>query len=419
MLGLIFPICVLQFYDRVIPHKSVSTLAAMVLLIILSLIAELVLKILRAYTSAWSSARFTYGMGQRLFRHLIYADLGQFKLNTAGLDLDRFNSAESIREYYCGQNLTLLVDVPFIFVYLILMCIISFYIACVPILIIIYMLFMSSIATERNFKKIEAKTSFSEAKSKFLIEMISGINTIKSFGMEEQFLRRYERLHKNEILSNYELIQRLSENTRSGALYSQMTVILSGFVGGVLVIYHVVSVGGLAASILIAGRLMLPVTKLITYLEKRKELIIAKEDMHFIMDFKAEYERGLPKIDTVRGEIDLVNVSYKHPEADQYIFKEINLHIAAYETVVFHGPLGSGKSTLLLLIGALYKPTEGKVKVDDHDLSKIDLDSYRNKIAYIASSGELFTGTILENLTLFNISLCLASSNSICLFGSF
>ena len=118
VLGLIFPICVLQFYDRVIPHKSVSTLAAMVLLIIFSLVAELGLKVLRAYTSAWSSARFTYGMGRRLFHHLVYAELGQFKLNTAGLYLDRFNSAESIREYYCGQNLTLIVDVPFIFIYL-------------------------------------------------------------------------------------------------------------------------------------------------------------------------------------------------------------------------------------------------------------------------------------------------------------
>lgn len=114
LLGLVFPVCVLQFYDRVIPHKSIGTLVAMVCLILAALFLEVVLKIMRAYVSSWSSARFTFNMGKRLFDHLLYADLSQFERNTAGTYLDRFNSAESIKEYYCGQNLIMLVDLPFI-----------------------------------------------------------------------------------------------------------------------------------------------------------------------------------------------------------------------------------------------------------------------------------------------------------------
>ncbi len=403
LLGLVFPICVLQFYDRVIPNKSWGTLLAMVCIVFVGLVAETLLKVMRAYVSSWSSARFTYNMGTRLFHHLVYSDLGEFRQHTAGEYLDKFNSAESIREYYCGQNLTLLVDVPFVLVYLGLMFVISPILATVPTLVIIFMYATGSLSIEKTRKKIETKTQMSEIKSKFLIEMISGIHTVKALGMEEQFLRRYERLHQREILSNYELIQNTSESTRNGSLYSNTAVILTGFVGGVLVIYHYITVGGLAASILVAGRLMLPVTKFITYLEKKKELGTAMNDLNFIMSFKNEYAPGLEKLDQFHGEITLTNASFKFPNSEKYAFQDINLKIKENETLILHGPLGSGKSTLLLLISSLYKPTEGSVLIDGINIQKLDLDDYRSKTAYISESGDLFTGTIMENLTLFEV----------------
>lgn len=401
ILGLVFPICVLQFYDRVIPNKSWSTLSMMVLIIIGALAGETILKIMRAYVSSWSSARFTYNMGRRLFHHLLYSDLSQFRLHTAGEYVDKFNSAESIREYYCGQNLTLLVDVPFIGIYIILMLFISPYVAMVPIFIIIYMMTTGVISIEATHKKLENKTSMSEAKSKFLIEMISGIHTIKALGMEEQFLRRYERLHQREINSNYELIQGTSESNRSGSLYSQMAVILTGFVGGILVIYHIVTVGGLAASILIAGRLMLPVTKLITYIQHKKDLSIAMDDLNFIMSFQEEYPEGLEKLDPFRGEISLNQVSFKYPGTERYLFQDLTLQINPNEVVILHGVIGAGKSTLLQLISSLYKADAGTIEVDGIDIKRLDLDNYRSQTAYMSDNGELFTGTIMENLTLF------------------
>lgn len=403
LLGLIFPIAVLQFYDRIIPQKSYGTLTVLIGVIILALIGETILKILRGYVSAWSSARFTYNMGAKLFRHLLYADLSQIRLVSPGIYLDKFNSAESIREYYCGQNLTLLVDLPFIAVYLALMFFISPYLSVIPLLVIIVMVYTGVWSGIETFKQMESKSNMSEVKSKFLIEMISGIHTIKALGMEEQFLRRYERLHQREIMSNYEFIQKTSENTRNSSFYSQLAVILTGFIGGVLVIYHVLSVGGLAASILITGRLMLPVTKLITYLEKKQQLNIAKDDLQFILKYQPEYADGLLRLDTLDGDIKLSNVSFKYPSSEIYIFKDINLHVLPKQNIVLHGGLFSGKSTLLRLISSLYKPVEGIIEVDGHNLKDLDLDSYRRKVAYMSESGELFSGTIMENLTLFEV----------------
>lgn len=401
LLGLVFPVCVLQFYDRVIPNKSDGTLAAMVCIILVAMVFETVLKVLRAYVSSWSSARFTFNMGKKLFDHLLYADLSQFEHNTAGTYLDKFNSAESIREYYCGQNLIMLVDLPFIFIYLGLMYFISPYIALVPTIIIVYMLIAGVHSSNKTFKSLENKTDTSEIKSKFLIEMLAGIHTIKALGMEEQFLRRYERLHQREIVGNYELIQRISESSRSGQLYSQLAVILTVTAGAIVVINHMVSVGGLAASILLTGKLMLPVTKLITYIEKKKQLSIAKDDLDFINAFEPEYAVGLQKLEGFSGEVELKDVAFKYRSSEKYIFKNINLHVMPKETVVIHGAAFTGKSTLMLIISSLFKINEGKVIIDGVDINNIDLDDYRHRIAYMSEHGELFNGTILENLTLF------------------
>jgi ATP-binding cassette subfamily C protein LapB len=340
-------------------------------------------------------------MGKRLFDHLLYADLSQFERNTAGTYLDKFNSAESIKEYYCGQNLVMLVDLPFIVIYLGLMFFISPYIALVPTVIIIYMIIAGIHSSNLAFKSLESKTDTSEIKSKFLIEMLAGIHTIKALGMEEQFLRRYERLHQREILGNYELIQRMSESSRSGQLYSQLAVILTVTAGGITVINHLVSVGGLAASILLTGKLMLPVTKLVTYIEKKKQLSIAKDDLEFINSFEPEYAPALQKLHGFTGEVKMENVSFKYPGTEKYIFKDVNLHIMPNETVVIHGPAFSGKSSLILLISSLYKINEGKILIDGVDLKEMDLDDYRHHLAYMSEHGELFNGTILENLTLF------------------
>lgn len=358
---------------------------------------------MRAYVSSWTSARFTYNTGKTLFERLLYADISKLEHETPGVYLDKYNSAESMREHYCGQNLIMLVDLPFIFVYLGLLFFINKYLAIVPSIVIIIMFISSVSASKRAFKHLEKKTNITEVKSKFLIEVLSGIHTIKAMGMEEQFLRRYERLHAQEIDNNYELIQRTSESSRSGNLFSQLAIIMTVCVGGILVIKHIVTVGGLAASILLVGKSMLPVTKMVMYLDKSRNLDIARKDIEYLLSFQREYEPGLKVLESVRGEIGLNRVSYKHEKANSFTLRDINAKIASNETVVIHGDGHAGKSTLLMVIDSLLKPTEGDVTIDGINLNEVDLESYRKNIGFMTEDGELFAGTIIENMTMFDV----------------
>lgn len=402
LLGLVFPICVLQFYDRVIPNRSTGTLAAMVCLILVALMFEVIMKILRGYVSSWTTARFTYNTGKRLFNRIVDADISEIEETTAGVYLDKYNSAESMRDHYCGQNLIMLVDVPFIFVYLGLMFIINKYIAMVPCITMIIMFVTALSAGKKAFEHLEKKSTMSEVKSKFLFEMLSGIHTIKAMGMEEQFLRRYERLHEGEINNNYDLIQRSSESSRTGNFFSQLTIIFTVCVGAILVIKHQVTVGGLAASILLVGKAMLPVSKVVMYIEKNRNLQIARDDLEYIMELQPEYAEDLPDLEQITGSIELKNVSFKYEHGDHYVIKDISLSVNANETVVLHGEGFSGKSTLMLLIDGIIKPQEGAIYIDGIDLHGVNLESYRRQVAFMSEGGELFAGSIIDNMTMFD-----------------
>jgi len=401
MLGLVFPVCVLQFYDRVIPHKSAGTLTLMICLILVCLVLETVFKIMRAYVSSWASARFTYNMGRKLFHRLIYTDLTSFEQKTAGSYLDKFNSAESIREYYCGQNLIMLIDLPFALIYLVLIFFISKYMLVMPVLVILVMFALAAMTTEKTHEKLQNKISMAEVKDKFLVEMITGIHTIKALGMEEQFMRRYERLHQKEIANNYELIQRVSESERSGNLFSQLAVVFSVSLGGILVMKHALTVGGLAASILLIGKIMPPMTKVVSYMERKNNLAIAMEDMKTIMSLQPECAENLRQLTNFSGDINFQGVSFRYEPNSKAVLQDINLHIKANETIVLHGDEGSGKTSLLQLMSSLISSTTGTILIDGQDMKQVDLESYRRKIAFMTDGGELFSGTIMDNLTLF------------------
>jgi ATP-binding cassette subfamily C protein LapB len=401
VLGLVFPICVLHFYDRIIPHKSIGTLVAMICLILCAFALEATMKILRSYVSSWASERFTFNMGKKLFHRLLYSDLADFEKNSAGEYLDRFNSAESLREYYCGQNLTMLVDLPFVSVYIILMFVINRNMGIMPTIVVLLMFLTSSIFNAKTLKQLKLKKDITEAKSKFLIEMISGIHTIKALAMEEQFMRRYERLHQTEIYSNYELIQRLSQSSRSAGFYSQLGVVLTAAQGGLMVMHHSLSVGGMAACILLVGKIMQPVASLISFMERKQNIIIAKNNYEFIMSFKPEYKEKLDTLDDFQGGVEIRNLSFKYSGSDNYIFKGLNLKVAPRETIVIHGDGFSGKTTIMYLICSLYKPKEGDIFFDGVNVNDVDLERLRRQIAFMPSDGELFDGTIMDNLTLF------------------
>lgn len=306
-----------------------------------------------------------------------------------------------MKTFLCGKNLEIIIDFPFSCVYVILLGFINSYLLLIPLSMII-ILAVSTYASSQKSKEHFHKQQFSkQVKSKFLIEMFSGIHTIKALGMEEQILRRYERLQKNNIMNQYDFVKHVGEAGRNYNFVSQLGLVLVATVGALLVINQKLSAGELAASILVSGRVMQAVTKLLSFYSNLDRFESLKEDLDEILKLKPEQKKPGKKLLDYQGVIELKDVSFHHENDDEHGLKKASFKIDAGEMVALHGAGHSYKSTLLEIISGLIKPHSGDIFFDSTSSTDLDIYSIRENVALIQQEERIFKGTILENLTLF------------------
>lgn len=401
LLQLVFPIAILQVYDRVIPNDSYETLIVLCTIIISSLLLELVLRIGRSYVSSWAAARYAYNVGGYCFNKIKNADLLDFDKTSPGVYLERYNSVHAMKNYLCGKNLEIIIDFPFSCVYVILLGFINYYLLLIPLAMIGVLGISTYKSSKRSRDHFHKKQFSNQVKSKFLIEMFSGIHTIKALGMEEQILRRYERLQKQNIKNQYDFVKHVGESGRNYNFISQMGLILVASIGAILVINQKLSAGELAASILVSGRVMQAVTKLLSFYGNIDRFESLKEDLDSILTLKPEQEKTGKKLKDFKGNVELREVCFHHEGDDEHGLKSVSMKVSQGEMVALHGGGHSYKSTLLAIISGLIKPHSGQLLLDGEDSSDVDIYSIRENISLIQQEERIFKGTILENLTLF------------------
>ncbi len=120
----------------------------------------------------------------------------------------------------------------------------------------------------------------------------------------------------------------------------------------------------------------------------------------FLSDDIENYQ-GKPKVDHVEGNYEFDNISFRYDdsEEDEYVLKDFKLSVKKGESIAFVGESGGGKSTLVNMVIGFLKPTKGRLLLDGHDMSEIDLQSYRKDIAVVPQNTILFYGTIRDNIT--------------------
>ena len=224
--------------------------------------------------------------------------------------------------------------------------------------------------------------------------------------MEEQMIRRYERLQETCASADFNVALHSSSANATGALFSQLVMFCIVGYGATFVIDGVLTVGGLAACIMLAGRSMQPMQKLVGAWTRFQSIEIARDRVEKIFAMREEKPSGLPDLPPVRGDIVLDDIMFsygKNKDGDEIpaLFKNVNLTIKSGETIGITGAGSSGKTTLLYLILGVLSPTGGRVLVDDLDLRDYNSSSIARQIAYLPQDGVLFNGTILENITMF------------------
>lgn len=406
LLSLALPIAIIQAYDRIIPNRSYDTLLMLGLIVMAALLLECVLKLLRSYMLGWSGAVFEHRTYCEAMDHLRRADLlAVEKRGTISLIL-AFNALTRLRDYYTSQAAFLiLTEFPFFFIYLSLLWYLGGWIVIIPIimiaLFIIYVWYdaIQSMPQARAYDKENAR------RLQLIVEIIKGLHTLKSFGSEKLFIRRFEQIMEKVGFLIYTM------NVGANHIYN-LTITLSQFLtiaisttAAILFIHGKLGLGSLSACILLSGRLVSPLQKSIAFLQRTNDLHLAQDKVDSIFNipsFKKQEEISAKESQEFgQGNIEFKDLVLHDTKTKKIIFDHLNLKIASNSCIAFHESSQIGRSTLLNLIAGVFPPEKGEILIDGEDPFFFSEDKYEKMIGFCTHNAPIFQGTIRENLTFF------------------
>ncbi len=401
MLALAMPMVVLQIYDRILPHQSVATLWTLIIAMVVVAFLDGFLRVSRSVLLSWCGARFEYQSALKALDHLLHCDLVAFESQAQGVYLEKFQALEQIRDFYHGESVLVIIDIPFVFLFLGLIWTFAGYMVLIPVSVIVLFMLVSLFLGQSLRKTLKDRDLQTEHRQNFLIESLQGIHTLKSLAMENQILRRYEKLEGQSATGVYDLARINSIIQGMGSTFSQAVMVSFVAIGSIFAVNGQLSIGALAAGTMLAGRVLQPTLKAMGFWTHMQSVRMAEEKFNQLLSMPSEAVHQQTEEIKLEGGIELKDVYFKHAGKEQDLLKGISLKIKPGETIGISGVNGSGKSTLLNLIMGFVKPSQGEILLDGRDLFSLDRSSVRTQIGLVPQEGVLFQGTLLENMTVF------------------
>lgn len=411
LLSLAMPLTLLQIYDRILRYESIHTLNMLLLGVFVALFFESLLRLGRSYIQGWIGSKFQHLVTCRAMEHLLNGSLDPFEKDSVGIHLERLNAIHILKDFYSGQAALMVLDMPFALVFLGLIYHLAGMLVLVPLVIFGFFLLAAWYYRAALYRKVKENMKTDDERIDFIIETLTGIHSVKALSLESKMSRRYEQLLEKCVVTARDVGLQGSNSQHLGMFFSQASTVGVVAFGSVMVINQGLTVGGLVACSMLAGRSLQPLQSAVGIWARFQAIRIARERLGAL--FSSSNQDVEQTIRQLHGRIQLNGVSFHSNPSLPPLLNNLSLTVAAGETVGIIGGNGSGKSTLLNLIMGTIQPTTGEVLIDGIKPSHFDPDIFHNQVAYLPQEGVLFKGTILENLHMFreeNSDLGLASA---------
>lgn len=405
LLGLALPLALLQVYDRIIPNSSTGTLLLMIGGVGAALVLEVILRLARSAMTGWLAARFEHRAGMEAFDRVLGAPTHMVDRRGAGDLLERMSAIFQLKDHYADRGLTLLLDFPFVFLFLGLIWMLAGALVFVP---LVGLALFAAVMLWQGLRLRGAVREYNTVRDRrlsFNIEVLSGIHGIKSMAMEGQMMQRYARLQEAVARADHAVVLRNASALTLSTMFSQAIMVGTVGMGVIFVVNNMLTVGGLAACTLLAGRAAQPVQRAVAVWTRLQSVKLAQERAGDLFALPRVPRRPAAGRRPVDGRVTLESVSFGYGEAGDdldALLCDIDLDVAPGECIGISGSNGSGKSTLLRLMRGAVEPTAGRVLLDGTPMGEWDSRSLeRGGIGYLPSEAVLFRGTLLDNLTMF------------------
>ena len=397
---LITPLFTQVIIDKVLVHKGLSTLDVLMTGLIIIAIFQMVLGYLRTYIFTVLTNKVDVVLGARLYNHIVSLPLRYFESRRVGETVARVKELETIRSFISGSSLVLIIDTAFCFIFIIAMFWYSPLLCLVAIALIPFMVLLNLIATPIYRKRIQTKFEANAESQSFLVESVTGASTVKALALEQKFSRRWEDLLGHYVKTSFDVNNVANVANSIGGFLQHLSTLLILWVGAHLVMAGKLSVGQLVAFQMLAGQVSGPVLRLVGVWQQFQQTRVSIDRIGDIMNLPKESEGRGEMSPIRRGEIFFEKVSFRYSPDEPQVAKNINIKLAPGVMVGIVGPSGSGKSTLVKLLQRMYDPEEGRIFVDNIDISKYNPAAYRRQIGTVLQENYLFCGTVRENIAI-------------------
>ena len=400
--GLVTPLFFQVVVDKVLGHRDLATLDVLVIGLLLVSFFETILGILKTYVFSHTTNRIDVELGARLFRHLVALPLGYFGARRVGDSVARVRELENIRQFITGSALTLVIDLFFTFVFLGVMAWYSIWLTLAVVAALPLYAILSAAFTPFFRARLDEKFRRGAENQAFLVEAVSGVETLKAMAVEPQMQRRWEEQLAGYVTASFRVQNLANYASQSIQFVSKLVTATVLFFGAKLVMENRMTVGELVAFNMFAQRVSQPVLRLAQVWQDFHQARISVDRLGDVLNAAPEPQAspGRAVLPPIKGTIRFDHVGFRYRLDGPEILHGVSLDIAAGQVVGVVGPSGSGKSTLAKLLQRLYVPEAGRILIDGIDLAMTDPAWLRRQIGVVLQENLLFNRSIRENIAL-------------------
>ena len=403
--GLANPLMIQVIIDRVIVQQSVDTLHVLGIFLVIMAVFEAILGSLRTYLFVDTTNRIDMTLASQTIDHLLRLPLKYFDRRPVGELSSRVNELENIRQFLTGTALTVVLDAVFSVVYILVMLIYSVKLTVVSLATIPLFLALTLFVSPIVRRQLRAKAEQNAKTQSFLVEALSGIQTVKAQNIELNTRWKWQDRYGRYVSDGFKTV--LTSTTASSAsnFLNKLSGLLVLWFGAYLVLEGELTLGGLIAFRIISGYVTQPLLRLTQLWQNFQETALSLERLADIVDHPQEQEeeqRSQIPMPDVKGHVRYENVSFRFGASGPLQLSNINAEFPVGQFVGLVGLSGSGKSTMMKLLPRLYAPNSGRILIDNYDINKVELYSLRRQVGIVPQDSLLFEGTIQENISLTN-----------------
>ncbi len=402
LFALLTPLFTQVVIDKVLVHKGFTTLYVLAVGMIALALFDSILGGLRTYLFSHTTNRIDVGLGAQLFRHILALPLAYFEARRVGDTVARVRELEYIRQFLTSHSVTVVLDLLFTVVFLAVMWFYS------PILTLVVMgslplyALLSVVITPAIRARLHEKFNRGAENQSFLVEAISGIQTVKALAVEPPLLRKWEEQLAGYVRASFRAMSVTTVASQTATCIQKVTTVAVLWVGAYRVIDGDLTVGQLIAFTMLSAQVTGPLLRLVNLWQEFQQVSISVQRLGDILNTQPEpaYSPNRTTLPQVAGQVVFEDVTFRYRPDGSEVLHKVSFTVAPGQVIGLVGRSGSGKSTMAKLIQRLYVPERGRILVDGVDLAQVDPAWLRMQVGVVLQENFLFNRSVRDNIAL-------------------